>query len=269
MKKNKLLFIILLIFIGIKSVNALDTTEKVYDYAQVLTPTQEEKLKQSVTNYINTYDIDMVLVTVRHHTKSDTKSYAEYFYDYNDFGFRDTKDGIIFVIDFTFGDTDLYISPIGSSINIYNNNRIKNIISNITSKKNKSYYEMFNIFIKQANNYAKDGKSDVNYNIKTNSNNAFTYKEVISWVVIIIISIIIPSMIVYFLIRKNKLIKKNKCSIYYLKGNNVKINSKTDKFLTTHTTSYRIDETTKKIKNTSNGNDNSVISNKNGVTKSN
>ena len=103
MKKLKIIFIFLFIFIGISSVSAFDTTTKVYDYAQVLTTTEEEKLKTSAMEYIEEYNMDMVLVTVKYHTKSDTKAYAEDFYDYNGFGIGDTYDGIIFVIDFSFG----------------------------------------------------------------------------------------------------------------------------------------------------------------------
>ena len=42
--------------------------------------------------------MDMVLVTVKYHTKNNTKEYAQDFYDYNKFGLNATYDGIIFVI---------------------------------------------------------------------------------------------------------------------------------------------------------------------------
>ena len=73
MKKFKILFTLLLVFIGIKSVYAFDNTIKVYDYAQVLTSDEEDKLKNEVNKYIDEYNMDMVLVTVKHHEKFNTK----------------------------------------------------------------------------------------------------------------------------------------------------------------------------------------------------
>ena len=66
MKKIKYLIITLLLFFGIKNVNAIqkfDTTIKVYDYAQILTEREEKKLKAEANNYVNKHNMDMVIVT--------------------------------------------------------------------------------------------------------------------------------------------------------------------------------------------------------------
>ena len=70
MKKFKFLLILLLVFIGINSVKAFDTTTKIYDYAMVLTTKEKEQLKEKIDKYIEDHNMDMVLVTVKYHTKS-------------------------------------------------------------------------------------------------------------------------------------------------------------------------------------------------------
>lgn len=242
MKKFKILFAILLIFIGIKSVNAFDNTLKVYDYAQVLSNEEEEQLKVSVSNYINKYNMDMALVTVKYHTKSSTKVYAEDFYDYNGFGIGDTYDGLIFVIDFTFGYTDIYISTTGEAIRMYDDYRIDNMLDNIANNKDNGYYAMFNSFIDDASNYASNGVPSSNSNTEINEYGDLVYKKSIPWFTIVIISVIVPTIVIVILINKNKMVRKSVNAAYYLKDGSIIINTRNDRFVTTHTTSVRIND---------------------------
>lgn len=242
MRKLKILFIISLIFIGIKSVDAFDNTLKVYDYAQVLTEKEESKLKSSIDSYINEYNMDMVLVTVKYHTKNTTKEYAEDFYDYNNFGIGNTKDGILFVIDFTFGYTDIYILTTGEAIRIYDDNRIDKMLDNIANKKDKGYYHMFESFTSDASNYANLGVPSSNSNTKIDSNGDLVYLETIHWPLIIIFSLLTPTIIVLIFVFKNRMVKKSTTAAYYLKDGSVVINVKRDNFITTNTTSVRIND---------------------------
>ena len=243
MKKFKIIFIFLFIFIGISTVKAFDTTAKVYDYAQVLTTSEEEKLKTSALKYIEDYNMDMVLVTVKHHTKNDTKAYAEDFYDYNGFGIGNTHDGIIFVIDFTFGYTDINMSRTGEAIRMYDDYRINRILDNIADQKNNGYYAMFDSFIKDSKSYASLGIPSSNSNVEINEYGDPVYKEASPLPMIIIISLIVPSIVLGILIYKNRMIKKNTNATYYLKKDSVVIDIKDSRFLTTHTSSVRINDT--------------------------
>ena len=242
MKKLKILFIFILIFIITNTVSAFDNTLKVYDYAQVLTNSEETNLKELVDNYIKTYNMDMVLVTVKYHQKNNTKSYAEDFYDYNNFGIGSTKDGVIFVIDFSFGYTDIYISTTGQAIRMYDDYRINKMLDNIALKKNNGYFEMFKIFVLDASNYAKSGIPSSNSNTIINDYGDFVYKKTLPWTTIIIISILVPSITIWILISKNKMIKKSINANYYIKEDSVVINIKKDRFVTTNTTSVRIND---------------------------
>ena len=242
MKKFKILFTLLLVFIGIKSVYAFDNTIKVYDYAQVLTSDEEDKLKNEVNKYIDEYNMDMVLVTVKHHEKFNTKEYAQDFYDYNEFGVGDTNDGIIFVIDFTFGYTDVYISTTGKAILIYDDYRIDNMLDNIAVKKNDGNFAMLESFIKDSSRYAKAGIPDSNSKYEIDINGNYVYKKALPWVFIIIVSLLVPTITIIVLINKNKMVRKSVDANYYLKDGSLKIKSRNDMFVTTHTTSVRIND---------------------------
>ncbi len=149
MKKLKFLLILFLMFIGINNVCAFDTSLKVYDYAQVLTSNEEKELKESIDTYISNHNMDMAIVTVKHHQKSSTMNYADDFYDYNGFGIGSNYDGVIFVLDYTFWESgEIWMSTTGKAIDIYTDARIDSILDSVVSKKNNGFYEMFNTFIK-------------------------------------------------------------------------------------------------------------------------
>lgn len=232
MKKLKYLLILFLMVIGINNVQAFDTSLKVYDYAQVLTQEEESNLRRNINLYIANHNMDMALVTVKYHTKTDTMNYADDFYDYNGFGIGPNYDGVIFVIDFTFGYIDIWMSTTGKAISVYTDSRIDSILDSVAYKKNDGYYEMFNAFIEKSNYYASEGIPIYN-----------DYNDTgIDWSKILTISVLIPTVIIIILILKNKMVKAATHATHYLVEGSVVINKRNARFVTTHTTSVRIND---------------------------
>ena len=66
----------------------VDASEKVYDFSEILTVTEENVLKQKIDNFVELTNMDMVIVTENIPYSIDTvnEEYAADFYDYNDFG---------------------------------------------------------------------------------------------------------------------------------------------------------------------------------------
>ena len=66
----------------------VDATEKIYDFADILTDEEEQKLKEQIDQFINNNNMDMVIVTdsFAYTNDSQNEAYADDFYDYNDFG---------------------------------------------------------------------------------------------------------------------------------------------------------------------------------------
>lgn len=232
MRKIKYLVILFLMFIGINSVSAFDTSLKVYDYAQLLTPTEEENLKKDIDLFIANHNMDMAIVTVKHHDKVDTMNYADDFYDYNGFGIGNNYDGVIFVLDFTFWQNgDIWMSTTGNAISVYTDSRIDDILDAVVAKKNYGYYEMFKEFISESDYFAKQGI----YSYE-NNNNSINLKS------IIIFSLIVSTIIIIILISKNKMVKLATNANLYLVQNSVIINKRSDRFISTHTSSVRIND---------------------------
>jgi len=243
MRKIKFLFILLLVFVGMDLVSAeseIDTSIKVYDYADILTSSEEEELQLLANKYIDKYNMDMVLVTVKEHNKIDTKEYAQDFYDYNGFGIGDTNDGLIFVIDLSFGYTDIYIATTGEAIRVYDDYRINSMLDNIAFYKDFGYYDMFESFINDSDKFAMMGVAESNINTVIDKFGNLVRKKRIHWIPITIISLIVSGIVLLIFIFKNRMVKKSINATYYLDEGSVNINVRKDRYITSHTTSVRI-----------------------------
>lgn len=232
------LLIVISTIVIIPSIKALDTTQKIYDYADILTDEEEALLKVKIDEYIEKYNIDMVLVSVRSHSKSSTEAYADDFYDYNGFGIGSTYDGVIFVLDYNFGNENMWMSTSGEGIKLYDDNRIDNILDVVY--EDYDYYELYSDFIDECSYYASLGVPSSNKDIYINENGDLVYKRSFPWLVSIIMSGIISTIVLLILIHKNKMVKKALDANVYLNNETANITDRNDQFVTTHTTSVRI-----------------------------
>ena len=240
-----LLLIITLVFIGMLNVKAIDTSEKVYDFANVLTPEQKENLKARIDTFIETYNLDMAIVTVRYHDYSSTEKYADDLHDKlieDGFGI----DSIICILDFNINlhkNVGVQISTNGNSIVMYDDARIEKIIDEIADayyRNRTDYYNMFNAFIDRSSYYANLGIPESNRHVKIDKNGRPYIERPFPWMQISIISIIVSSVTVLILIKRNKMIHKATNADLYLNKETINITNRKDQFLTTATTRVRI-----------------------------
>ena len=250
MRKLKyLLLIFTLIFIGILNVKAIDTSDKVYDFANVLTPSEKEDLKELIDEYIEEYNMDMAVVTVKYHPYSSTEKYADAIHNElldNGFGISTTEDSVICIIDFN---TDLHknlgmqISTRGNALIIYDNARIGKILDamDVVYYKDKTdYYNMFKTFIDKSSYYAKEGIPKSNRNVKLDPNGMPYVERPFPWTGITTLSLIVSTITVVILIRRNKMVHKATNADLYINKESINITNRKDQFITTATTRVRI-----------------------------
>ena len=128
-------------------VPTVDTSLKIYDYANLFTEEQEKTLFEEVSAFIEENDMDMAIVTISQNPEYYAMNYADDFYDYNEFGTNSTKDGLLFLIDM---DTrEMWISTTGAAINRLNDKEINRILDKCYAKiSDKKYFECSKEFIK-------------------------------------------------------------------------------------------------------------------------
>ena len=233
---SKILFILLCFFIFNIGVNALDTSIKVYDDADLLTDYEEQLLSEKANSFVDKYDMDLVIVTTAYNEGKGTQGYAQDFYDYNDFGVGDNHDGILFLIDRTYGYNDTWMVTTGHAILVYDDARIESILDDIYYSRNDGYYAMFETFISSSSDYAESGIAPSNEGMEIDENGNYVAKREFPLFKSLLISVAVSTIIVVILIFKNKMVKKETRAGAYLDQSTINFSRKEDRFITTHTT---------------------------------
>lgn len=117
---------------------SVSSSEKIYDFAEVLSKKEEDKIFEQISEYIKNTKWDAVIVTTNDLRGFNISSYTYNFYDYNDF----KGSGIIFVIYVNNGNPEIFIGNSGDKdgkiFQVYNdqmiNSTLKYLYENSVSK---------------------------------------------------------------------------------------------------------------------------------------
>lgn len=219
--------------------------EKIYDFADLFTDSEEVELYNQVTSFVSDTNLDMAIVTINENPKYDAQDYADDFYDYNYFGKGENHDGLLFLIDMA--TREMYISTCGQALLIYDDYRIERILDATYDKiVEKDYYGCAGSFVKSALYWFNSGIPDSNKGFYIDENGIPTedsnYKAPVftgtSLSVIGVISLIISLIATGVKKSKHTTIKKATTATEYMKTKN--LTQKLDNFLTTHTSSVYI-----------------------------
>lgn len=248
MRNIKYIVLLIITFLCINTVSAVDNIDpslKVYDFADVMTDVEESKLKEFINTFIDEFNMDMAVVTVSDNYSKSTMEYADDFYDYNDFGVGKTNDGLVFVIDFTRGTDEFWISTTGNAILMYDDYRINAILDDIdevyySNDEHDDYFGMFVQFIKSSGGYAKLGIPSSNKNMKLDKNGTPYYEEPMPWLAIVIAALLVSTIFVAVFIAKNKMVAKKTNANDYVIKDSIKVLESDDHFVSTNTTRTKI-----------------------------
>ena len=197
----------------ILSTPAVDASIKIYDFANLYTENQEELLYSKITNYINDYDFDLAVVTIDSNEKVSTKAYAQDFYDYNDFGIGSSYDGVLFLIDMD--KREFYMVTNGASINMYTDVRIDKCLDvSYNYIVAGEYYNGTMAFIDELDRLASIGEPD-EYGREPKLTGIAKLKSM-SWLTIVVFSVITTIVVMYILISNNKLARVANSSRHYM-----------------------------------------------------
>ena len=222
----------------------VDESEKIYDFANLLSETEEQKLYQEVVKVIDQQNLDMVVVTISENNKRNAEAYADDFYDYNYFGKGSTYDGILMLIDMD--NREVYISTTGKAQLIYDDARINKMLDVIQPKlSSTNYYSAVYSFIQDSNRYANAGipKSNENSSIDKNGNyisgGSRNENIVVSIFKILLFPTIITIIVIAIGCSTHRNVKIATLAKVYLKKGSVHVNRKEDQFIRSATNTVR------------------------------
>lgn len=225
---------------NVQKAPCVNAEEKIYDFSEVLTDEEYEKLQKQLLDYTKKTKMDAIIVIadIPYSWDGTNEDYAADFYDYNDFGIdfdkysgtlllRNTYEADPYYDIYTFGNAQLY----------YNYDRLQIILDDIYDDlHNERYYDGFSKYINFLIEYYDKGVGLKNYTV--DENGMLQKKYVYPIGIIILISAGITLVIMMILVKKNKMVMKATKAENYVDNSSIHITKKEDQFISTHTTSY-------------------------------
>lgn len=249
MKKKYIIYILLFAIFFIPNIvraenktPSVDSTEKVYDFANIIPDEKEETLRKAALSFMEEFDMDLVIVTIDYNPygrlDSDIDLYGKDFYDYNKFGLNSSRDGILFLIDM-YNRAPAFVTT-GKAQLIYDDARREATLENAyTYLTSENYYGAFKSYINDAVKYANSGIPNSNryYCVDEEGEYYYCKPKAVNWAITIGAAILGSLIPLFIHLRKYKGIKLATNANEYMK--NVEMNGATDQFLTTFTSRVR------------------------------
>ena len=222
---------------------AVDASEKIYDFSNILTEDEEKELKTVIDQFIKEHHTDVVILTddLRYMSDLENEDFVSDFYDYNDFGmdynnsgiilFRNTYENDPYYNIYSFGDAQLYMSY----------DRVEATLNHLYGYiKNKNYLEGFTKYVNDLDLYYGEGIPKTMKDYEVDEKGYLKKKYTIPWFQAIGISLVITTLIMVILVKKNKMVAKATKANQYINHKQSQITNKKDVFLTSSTRTYTI-----------------------------
>ena len=141
--------------------NSVEPTERVYDYANVLTDEEEQKLRNLIAKSEQKYHFDLVLVTMEEDVESQgdwltvMMQKADDFYDENAFGYNEPHGDGVLLLDNWYSDENgsqkgSWLSTSGSAERNFDDDSINSVLDAVTFEIDDNPYEAYKAYIKEA-----------------------------------------------------------------------------------------------------------------------
>ena len=227
---------------NVKKTPLVDASEKIYDFADILTDEEEQQIYKKIDKFIEKTHIDMVFVSIDMAYSYDSKNeeFAADFYDYNDFGIDfENYSGIVLLRNnyekdryydmYTFGNAQLY----------FNQTRYDDILDGIYDDfVSKQYLKGITTFIDKCTSYYDKGYANKYKNAYVNKDGYINYNYQIPVIPCTIGALVITLITMLILVKKNKMVRKAITANEYLDKHSINYSQMLDQFVRSHTTHY-------------------------------
>ena len=229
---------------NVLSTPLVDSSKKVYDFADILSDDEEEELYSKISDFIEKSNMDMVIVSIDMPYSDDYKNeeFAADFYDYNDFGINFSNySGILLLRNnysrdkyydmYTFGDAQLY----------FDQSRYDDILDGIYNQfVSGDYIGGMSKFISRCSSYYDSGRAYKYRYAYVDSDSYIHFNYHVPVVACSLGAFVITLITMCILVKKNKMVRKAASASEYLVKNSINYREHTDQFVNSHTTHYTV-----------------------------
>lgn len=230
---------------NVKATPLVNSNEKIYDYADILTDEEEKEIYKKIEKFVKETHIDMVFVSVdmAYYSDSQNENYAADFYDYNDFGIDfENYSGILLLRNkyskdpyfdmYTFGNAQLYFSQ----------TRYDDILDTIYEYfyQDKDYPKGLEIFIDKCKNYYDQGYASKYKYSYVDKDGYIQERYHVPYFICTLVASVVTLITMTILVKKNKMVRKAITANEYLDKGSINYTQSMDQFVRSHTSHYTI-----------------------------
>lgn len=166
MKKWTVLFIMISLVLLFVIPTGAANYPRMWDEADLLSDTEERSLVTQLTNISEKHQVDVVIVTVESTGELLPMEYADDFFDYNGYGFGESRDGVLLLV--SMEDRDWWISTRGYGITAFTDAGINYIGEQIVEYLgDDDYAGGFTRFAELADEFIAAAKAGKPYDVGT------------------------------------------------------------------------------------------------------
>lgn len=223
---------------NVMKTHAVDASEKIYDFEDLLSETDEYFLKQMIDDYYETTGFDLIILTESFYNVDDDDNgdYVQDFYDYNDFGiddkyysgvviFRNNEPGYPWYNVYSFGEAQYYYYYENSD------SRIEHTLDYVYDDMVAGNYRTaMSQIITDLKNYYYQGKEDGMEDFLLDSDNMLVYAPSYHPPIlfIIIVAAVVTLIYISSQVKKNKTVFLPRLAHDYLDSKGVTFFNKSD-----------------------------------------
>lgn len=207
--------------------------DRVCDYADLLTDSEEASLRQYVDEISTSHNCDVVVVTVDSIGSSTPMEAADNLYDYNGYGLGSDNSGILLLL--VMDTRDWWITTAGFGIKACTDAGIDNIGDSIVSYLSSgNYYRAFHRFAEICDDYYTRAENGTPYDISSTSNTNFVMFNFVWVIMAVVIAVVVAFIAVSIMKGQLKSVRFQSAASDYLTHDSLRLTEQSDLFLYSH-----------------------------------
>lgn len=233
MKKSILtvLFALLLCITAAIPAFAAGDLPRLVDNAGLLTEYEESALLAKLNEISERQQADFVVVTADTLYGKTPMEYADDFYDYNGYGFGETKDGVLLLV--SMEERDWYISTTGYGITAITDAGIEYISERFLSDlSDGNYAKAFETYAELCDGFFTQAKTGEPYDVSNMPKEPFNF--MINLLIAVVVGFVIALVVTGVMKGKLKTVRFQPAAGSYVKASSMNVTESRDMFLYTH-----------------------------------
>ncbi len=235
--KKKIFVLLLAVCMLFSTAPVLAAEQRVFDYAELLSETEEQDIQYWIEDMQLNWDMDLAYLTTNDLEGKDIREYGAEFYIAHDLGMGENYDGVIFVLDM--GSREGQIITSGKAIKIFTDYYIDAMWDNMVDYLSAGdYYSAFYSLYADMSYYQQEYvvyQKDPDSYLSDYSEHQMRQTFLTTTAVAAVFSLVIAALAVHSMKKKCKNVRPYTDGRAYLKENGFQLSVNRDSFATTHT----------------------------------